>query len=95
MELKPQYVFHQPVNDVTGYSLVSIKPDIYVEEVPDPDISADDQNPEVEVYVKGRVVSLIEAETIWEEKAGSLCIVEKPLHEGMSETDALRYYEPL
>lgn len=95
MELKPQYVFHQSVNDVTGYSLVSIKPDIYVEEVSNPDISADDQNPEVEVSVVGRVVSLIEAETIWEENPGSLCIVENPLPEGISETDALRYYEPL
>lgn len=95
MELKPQYVFRQPVNDVTGYSLVLLDENIEVREITDPVDLEDDEIPEVDLWVQGRVISPTEADNIWEEKAGAICIVENPLSEGTDERNGLRYYEPL
>jgi hypothetical protein len=95
MELKPQYVFRQPVNNVTGYSLVLLDENVEIQQITNPDDLADDVYPEVDILIHGRVISPTEADNIWEEKASDICIVENPLSEGTDNSNGLRYYKPL
>lgn len=96
MELKPQFVFRQFVNDATGYSLV-LAEDAEIQEIEQKEEIVENSDiSEVYVSTYGQVISLTEAERLWGDNFEQhICLVENPPPNDNSEDAGLRSFEPL
>lgn len=91
------FVFEQPLNEATGYSLVLVEGGLEIEEVEGSEgvDREEDGIAEGGVSACAKVISLDEAEKIWEDVVGSIYLVENPLPAEADPTEVLRDYEPL
>ena len=95
MELKPQFVFRQYVNDASGYSLVLAENTEFREIEQTEGHVEDSEILEGNVFTHGHVITLSEAERLWDNYLNLICLVENPLPPNHAEDAGLRSFEPL